>query len=404
MIATLSAVLVIGGCGGDDDSGADEPPTPTTTVQTPPDPSADPPVADAVPDVGDGMGGVTLEAIGNFAGPLYVTQPPAEQEDIYVVEQAGRLIKVSGGQSETYLDVSSEVTAGGEQGLLSVAFAPDFDTSGLLYVNYTDNRGDTRIVEYRDEGGSVDPASARAVLSIDQPFERHNGGLLKFGPDELLYVATGDGGSAADPQRNALDLSSLLGKILRIDPREAGGDPYSIPADNTFVGEAGGRGEIYSYGLRNPWRFSFDRRTGALAIGDVGQSAQEEVDLVGPDQGAGANFGWSAFEGTDGFNSDQEAPDAVPPVLTYPHSDGNCAVTGGYVVRDQSLPSLFGRYLYGDFCVGELRSFPADPGTPARDDVALGVQVPALSSFGEDSLGRIYVTSLEGQVSRLVAE
>ena len=271
-------------------------------------------------------------------------------------------------------------------------------------MNYTDRDQNTRIVEYRDQGGTIDPASARGVLSIDQPFENHNGGLLKFGPDQLLYVGTGDGGSAADPQRNALDLSSLLGKILRIDPRKSAGEPYSVPEDNPFFGEPGAREEIYSYGLRNPWRFSFDRRTGALGIGDVGQNAQEEVDLVGPGEGAGANFGWSAFEGTDAFNADQEAADAVAPVLTYALADGNCAVTGGYVVRDQSLPSLFGRYLYGDFCSGELRSFPADPGTPARDDVALGLQVPALSSFGEDSLGQIYVTSLEGQVSRLVAD
>ncbi len=400
LVAALGVAILIAACGGDGSGGGEE--QARSPDETPP--QTDPDRSGERPEVGGGVGGVRLVEIGSFEGPLYVTQPPDEQEDLYVVEQAGRVIRVREGQAETYLDISSEITAGGEQGLLSVAFAPDFEQSGLLYVNYTDLAGDTRIVEYRDQGGSVDAGSAREVLGLDQPFANHNGGLLKFGPDEHLYIGTGDGGSAGDPARNAQDLSSLLGKILRIAPREAGGEPYSVPEDNPFVDEPEAAPEIYSYGLRNPWRFSFDRESGALGIGDVGQSAQEEVDLVGRGEGAGANFGWSAFEGTDRFNADQEATDAIPPVLTYPFGGGNCAVTGGYVVRDEALPSLFGRYLYGDFCLGELRSFPSEPGLPAGDDVALGLQVPALSSFGEDSQGRIYVASLEGTVSRLEGE
>jgi glucose/arabinose dehydrogenase len=219
----------------------------------------------------------------------------------------------------------------------------------------------------------------------------------------LLYIGLGDGGSEDDPERRGQDLSTLLGKILRIDPRPSGGRPYSIPGSNPFVGRAGTRPEIYSYGLRNPWRFSFDSATGALAIGDVGQNEFEEVDLVAEGNGRGANFGWSAYEGLVRFNDDQEAPNAVSPVLVYSHETG-CSITGGYVVRDRGLPTLFGRYLYGDYCGAQLRSFPAMPGRRATDDRALGLEIPQLSSFGEDNAGHIYATSLEGPVYRLAAE
>jgi hypothetical protein len=223
-----------------------------------------------------------------------------------------------------------------------------------------------------------------------------------FGPDNLLYVGLGDGGSEGDPDRTGQDLGTLLGKILRIDPRQRGGHPYSVPPSNPFVDQQGARPEIYSYGLRNPWRFSFDRLTGALAIGDVGQSAWEEIDLVPRGAGRGANFGWSAFEGFARFNDDQSAPNAVPPVLVYSHDEGGCSVTGGYVVRDRLLASLYGRYLYGDYCLGDLRSFPAVPDPRASDDRALGPRVPSLSSFGQDNAGHIYATSLDGPVYRLV--
>ena len=215
-------------------------------------------------------------------------------------------------------------------------------------------------------------------------------------------MAESDGGSEGDPDRRGQDPGTLLGKILRIDPRPSGGRPYSVPPSNPFVDEAGSRPEIYSYGLRNPWRFSFDRLTGALAIGDVGQSRFEEIDLLARGAGRGANFGWSAFEGFARFNQDQAAPSAVPPVLAYGHEHG-CSVTGGYVVRDRSLPSLFGRYLYGDYCQGKLRSFPAVPDHHASDDRPLGLKVPSLSSFGEDGAGHVYATSLDGPVYRLVA-
>jgi glucose/arabinose dehydrogenase len=231
------------------------------------------------------------------------------------------------------------------------------------------------------------PSSTRELLRIEDFASNHNGGLLLFGPDEELYLGMGDGGGGGDPERTAQDLQSLLGKIIRIDIR-------------------GESGQVAAYGLRNPWRFSFDRKTRALWIGDVGQDALEEIDGVTFDEFTGSdaplNFGWSAFEGTQRFNTDQEAPDAIPPVLEYPLGEA-CAVTGGYVVRDPELRSLYGRYLYGDFCEGELRSFTARPGREASDDTALGVQVPSLSSFGEDAAGHIYATSLEGPVYRLSA-
>jgi glucose/arabinose dehydrogenase len=408
----IIGVVVLAGCG---DGGGN------TTTTRPPATSGQAGRGHGQPATGDGRGGVRLQPIGDFDQPVYVTQPPGDHRDLFVVERTGRVEVVRDGEpvSRPFLDLRDLITSSGdEQGLLSLAFAPDYRKSGLLYVDYTDTAGDTRVVEYRRSSSDslvADPQSAREVLGVDQPYPNHNGGLVVFGPGkapagrrgsqapQLLYVGLGDGGSEGDPNRTGQDLSTLLGKILRIDPRRSGGHPYSIPRSNPFVGRSGARPEIYSYGLRNPWRFSFDPATGALAIGDVGQSAFEEVDLVARGKGLGANFGWSAYEGFERFNDDQQAPDAVPPVFVYGHDVG-CSITGGYVVRDRSLPSLYGRYLYGDFCAGQLRSFTAVPGRRATDDRALGLQVPSLSSFGVDDGGHIYATSLHGPVYRLVAD
>jgi glucose/arabinose dehydrogenase len=360
------------------------------------------------PATGDGARGVRLAPLGDFDQPVYVVQAPGDHSDLFVVEQTGRVEVLHDGvrASQPFLDLSDDVSCCGEQGLLSMAFAPDYAKSGLLYVDYTDTAGDTRVVEYERSASDplvANPASRRVVLRVAQPFTNHNGGLVLFGPDGLLYVGLGDGGSEGDPSRNGQDLSTLLGKILRIDPRAASGKPYTVPPSNPFLARRGARPEIYSYGLRNPWRFSFDRSTGALAIGDVGGSRFEEVDLVGRRAAVGANFGWSAFEGLARFNADQHAPNAIPPVLVYGH-DAGCSITGGYVVRDRTLPSLYGRYLYGDYCSGALHSFTARPGHRATDDRPLGLTVPSLSSFGEDDAGHIYATSLEGPVYRLVAD
>jgi glucose/arabinose dehydrogenase len=307
------------------------------------------------------------------------------------------------GSRTTFLDISDEIVSGGEQGLLSMAFAPDYAKSGLLYVDYTNTDGDTRVVEYEAEGGKVDESSARELLAVDQPFPNHNGGLLLFGPDGNLYIGLGDGGDGGDPDRRGLDLSTPLGKILRIDPRRDGDSPYTVPEDNPFVGQEGAAPEIYSYGLRNPWRFSFDRETGDLTIGDVGQDTVEEIDIVARGEGSGASFGWSAYEGDRRFNDDQSSPDAIPPALVAQHSDGNCSITGGLVVRDQDLPTLYGRYLYADLCVGELRSFTPRPGEPASDDTALGQEVDRIASFGEGADGTVYAISISGPVYELSA-
>jgi glucose/arabinose dehydrogenase len=388
-LAVLAATAVAAGCGGS------EPEPETTSVSPPADPSDDEPRGDSrhegrIP-VGDGRGGVELAELGAFDDPVYVTQPRAGDDGhLYVVEQCGRVqrIPIQGGDPELFLDVSELIVCGGEQGLLSVAFAPDYADSGLLYVYYTDTEGDERIVEYRRTPGdppTADPDSARELLAIEDFASNHNGGLLLFGPDDRLYAGTGDGGGSGDPERTAQDPDSPLGKLLRIDTDD-------------------GDTAIAALGLRNPWRFSFDRRGGDLWIGDVGQNELEEIDSAtraeitarDPD----LNFGWSAFEGTQPFNADQRAPGARPPTLEYGRDRG-CSVTGGYVVRDPRLRTLFGRYVYGDFCEGELRSFTAEAGRPAGDDRALGPQVPSLSSFGEDADGHMYATSLEGPVYRL---
>jgi glucose/arabinose dehydrogenase len=238
-------------------------------------------------------------------------------------------------------------------------------------------------------------------MSMADPYPNHNGGHLVFGPDDLLYIGTGDGGSAGDPENRAQNLESPLGKILRIDPRRRGSSAYRSPRSNPFVGRAG-RNEIYAYGLRNPWRYSFDRRTGDLYIGDVGQGELEEIDYAVRGEARGRNFGWSCFEGRSRFDESRNCPGAVGPVHQYGRAGGECSVTGGVVARDAAVPDLAGRYVYGDFCAGALRSFRIQNGR-ATDDRALGLRVKSISSFGEDARGRVYAVSLDGPVYRFTA-
>jgi glucose/arabinose dehydrogenase len=348
--------------------------------------------------------GVRLRRIGTFRDPLYVTAPPGDRRRVFVVEQSGRIYVLVGGKRvrRPFLDVSGEIVAGGEQGLLSMAFAPDYRRSGRFYVDYTDRNGDTRVVEYRRSGRSPNVASRstrRVVLGVDQPYPNHNGGLLLFGPDGYLYIGMGDGGSAGDPENRAQNLNSLLGKLLRIDPRRGGSAAYRSPASNPFVGR-GGRNEIYAYGLRNPWRFSFDRRNRDLYIGDVGQGAVEEIDYAPRGGARGRNYGWSCFEGNRPYDKSRSCPGATAPILTYGRAGGECSVTGGVVVRDPQLPGLAGRYVYGDFCTGQIRSLRVTNGR-ATGDRAQNLHVANLSSFGEDARGRVYATSLSGAVYRL---
>jgi glucose/arabinose dehydrogenase len=352
--------------------------------------------------------GVRLARIGSFDQPLYVTAPPGDRRRVFVVEQDGRIRVVRAGKtlSAPFLDISGQVTAGGEQGLLSMAFAPDYVSSGLFYVYYTDSGGDQRVVEYkRATPDRADAGSARELMRMADDEGNHNGGLLLFGPDRLLYIGTGDGGGGGDQhgeRGNGQNLGSLLGKILRIDPKAAGGRPYGIPSDNPFVGRSGARGEIYSYGLRNPWRYSFDRSTGDLSIGDVGQDKVEEIDFVRKGRGRGANFGWRVFEGRSRYSDGESAPGAVAPVIQRTHDQGWCSITGGVVVRDPKLPGLRGRYVFGDYCKGDILSAQLRAGS-ARGTRSTGLHVESLSSFGEDALGRVYATSSSGPVYRLVA-
>jgi glucose/arabinose dehydrogenase len=410
-LAAVTLVVVVGvmlaACGSGDRAGATSTSAPSaaTTASTASTPATTATAARA-------RRGVRLVRVGSFENPVDIVSPPDDDSRLMVVEQTGRIMVLRGGRtlSRPFLDLRSDIAYGGEQGLLSVAFPPDYRRSGRFYVYYT-NRGasDNRIVEYRRSASNPDRAdasSARLVLAMPNLEANHNGGLMLFGPDGLMYVGTGDGGGANDQhgaRGNAQDLGSLLGKLLRIDPRASGGRPYRIPSSNPFVGRAGARGEIYAYGLRNPWRFSFDRRTGDLAIGDVGQDQVEEVDFVRRGRGRGANFGWRVFEGNRRNVPGESAPGAIGPVIVHRHSEGWCSVTGGYIVRDPTVPSLFGRYVYGDFCEGRVRTARLRAGRAVPDRPLDLRGVPSISSFGQDNRGRVYVVSLAGPIYRLAA-
>lgn len=367
------------------------------------------PAASSAAAAAPAAAGVKLVSVGKFNMPLYVTAPPKDLRRVMVVQQGGRISVVRDGKtlSKPFLDISSRVTAGGEQGLLGLAFAPDYAKSGLFYIYFTRRDGKQEVAELRRATSDrASASSSRSVLVMDDPEGNHNGGQLNFGPDGLLYIGTGDGGGAGDQHGtigNAQNLGSLLGKILRIDPRRSGSKAYSVPASNPFVGRAGARREVYSYGLRNPWRFSFDRIGGDLIIGDVGQDKVEEIDFTSIAQARGGNFGWRVREGDRQF-SNESIDGAIEPVIVRTHDEGWCSVTGGYVVRDPALPSLRGKYLYGDFCEGKIYGARlSSSGASGNARVAGLPQIPALASFGEDARGRIYVVSLGGAVGRIAA-
>jgi glucose/arabinose dehydrogenase len=399
--AGVLAALVLGCGSSDGDSTARATPTATATG-APAESTATPTPAAAARR----RRGVRLVRIGNFNAPVFVTAPRGDRRVQFVVEQGGRIMVVRNGRKlgTPFLDISPQVTSGGEQGLLSMAFAPDYASSGRFYVYFTDNAGDQRVVEYgRASANRADPDSARLVLEMADSESNHNGGLLLFGPGGHLYIGTGDGGGGGDrhgARGNAQNLGSLLGKILRIDPRPSGSRAYGVPSSNPFVGRAGARDEIYAYGLRNPWRFSFDRRNGDLTIGDVGQNEVEEIDFVR--SGRGRNFGWRPFEGRRRYTPGETAAGHVRPVMQRFHGDGYCSITGGVVVRDRAVPALYGRYVFGDFCRGRVESAKLRPGR-ATQQRTTRLRVSSLSSFGEDARGRVYATSLDGPVYRIAA-
>ncbi len=351
--------------------------------------------------------GVRLLKLGTFAQPTYLTSPPGDRRRRFVTERAGRIRVVEGSKKleRPFLDIRGRVQTGGESGMLSMAFAPDFARSRRYYVYYVDKAGFLVVDGFRASAKApnrTQPGSRRNVIREPHRRGNHKGGQIQFGPDGKLYVGFGDGGGGGDPDENGQDLSQRLGKLLRISPRPGGG--FRIPRDNPFVGGAGATGEVFAYGLRNPYRFSFDRRTGDLIVGDVGQEEREEIDFVPAIRRVkrprgGVNFGWNVFEGTRRY-SQGTAPGHLPPVLERTHEAGSCSITGGYVIRDRSLGSLVGTYVYGDLCDSRLRVARLSRGG-ARGGRALGPRVSTLVSFGEDGRGRVHAISLGGAVFRL---
>lgn len=355
---------------------------------------------------------------GAFQLPVAMAQHP-DSDDLYIVEKVGRITAVRAGllyDPVPVLDLSSEVSGDLEQGLLGLAFSPN---GRFMYVYLTDNGGATRILEFAFSEGEVDLESRRELLSVEQPFSNHNGGTLAFGPDGYLYVGLGDGGGAGDREYNSQNPRTLLGSLLRINPRPAKKAPYRVPVDNPFArghGKKRGAGsgkrspvrarpEIWAYGLRNPWKYSFDRGTGDLWIADVGQSAWEEINLQRARSKGGENYGWNHMEGLELYaerpQGAREPKDHVPPIYVYPHGDGSCSVTGGYVYRGELIPSLHGAYVYSDWCDGRLRYIREKKGKVVEEE-DLGVTVPSITSFGEDHDGELYAISLGGTVFRIL--
>jgi glucose/arabinose dehydrogenase len=402
LLSLVSLVpLLLAACQQDGDPGRTGPTSTSPTGATATGPTTTGPTSTGSTGSGDlADARIELQPFATLEQPLALAVR-AGDDRLFFAEKTGRVVAVprEGGDPEVILDLSGEVsTAFNEQGLLGLAFSPEGD---YLYVNYTDTGGDTRIAGYAFGDDGVDLASRRELLFLDDPFPNHNGGNLVFGSDGYLYVGMGDGGDAGDPFGNGQSLSTLFGKMLRIAPTPAGDDPYEIPPDNPFVDRADALPEIWDYGLRNPWRYSFDRETGDLWIGDVGQGVWEEIDVEPAGSGGGLNFGWDLLEGSFPFERGEDPGDTVLPVHEYRHQQGGCAVTGGYVYRGSAIPDLVGAYVFGDFCLGRLEAFVLEGGRAAghRD---LGVGVRNLASFGEDAEGELYVLSLDGPVFRVV--
>ena len=347
--------------------------------------------------------GIRLVGAGDgFEQPLYLCSAPGDAR-LFVVEQPGRIRWIENGRpsKESFLDLTDRVKAGGERGLLGLAFHPGYARNGHLYVNYTDHNGDTQVERFtvRADRRTADRASAKRILTVDQPFANHNGGMVAFGPDGKLYVGMGDGGAGGDPMGHGQNKRSLLGKILRLDVDR--GDPYAIPDGNPYKQRTQeGRGEIWALGMRNPWRFSFDRVANRLIIGDVGQNKWEEMDVVDA-AASGLNFGWNVREGAHGFGLPRPRPaNLVEPALEYDHDEG-CSITGGYAYRGKAMPALAGTIFFSDYCRGWLRSFRWD-GSRATETREWSVgTLGSVTSFGEDAEGELYVLTHEGRIWKL---
>ncbi|MBI2078963.1 MAG: PQQ-dependent sugar dehydrogenase [Euryarchaeota archaeon] len=344
---------------------------------------------------------VALEEIATgLSEPVHVVAT-GNGSELWVVEQTGKLraLDADGAPPRTVLDLSSRTQAGGERGFLSVALDPRFSETGTFYVSYTDNAGDSVLARYRvGDGGEVEADSGETVLTQAQPFSNHNGGLALFGPDGYLYIGFGDGGGQGDPSGNGQKPSTWLGKLLRLNVTNE--TTYSVPEDNPFRAKAGWLPEIWAYGLRNPWRFSFDRATGDLWIADVGQWEWEEIDRRAAESEGGENYGWNLFEGSHRFRAG-DAPDHVRPVYDYRRTGGHCAVTGGYVYRGEAIPALVGSYVFGDYCSGVVWTLTR-VGESWEPRLLLDKDL-SIASFGEDAQGEILVIDRGGSIQRIVA-
>ncbi|HKL19219.1 MAG TPA: PQQ-dependent sugar dehydrogenase [Halalkalibaculum sp.] len=385
---SLLLILLLTGCPGSDqptDPNGDDPPTGPVTYQT----------ENAFPNL-------------SFSQPLFLTNAGDGSNRLFVVEQGGTIRvfenDASTSSMSTFLDISGRLSSGGERGLLGLAFHPNYESNGYFYVNYTDGNGDTMISRFEvsvSNPDQADPSTEDPVLQYDQPYSNHNGGHIAFGPDGYLYIASGDGGSGGDPDNNGQDPSTLLGNILRIDVDGASnGNNYAIPPDNPFVdNNQGYREEVYAYGLRNPWRFSFDSDNGRLFAADVGQNQYEEIDLIE----SGGNYGWNIMEGAHCYNSDScDQSGLILPIWEYDHGVGQ-SITGGYVYRGPSLSGLTGHYIYGDFSSGKIWALDVsdteDPSNSELIDTDFSI-----SSFGTDADNELYICSFNGNIYKLVEE
>jgi glucose/arabinose dehydrogenase len=341
------------------------------------------------------------EVLSGYSQPTFVTAPTGSSRTIFILERVGRIrvATYSNGsyhKAGTFLDIRSRVKSTyGEQGLLGLAFDPGYASNGRFYVNYTrKGDGDTVVAEFRRSSSRrASKGSFRQVIRIDQPYSNHNGGMLAFGPDGYLYIGMGDGGDGGDPGNRAQNKNSLLGKILRINPHRSGSRPYTIPSSNPFVGRAGADA-VWSYGLRNPWRFSFDRANGDLWIGDVGQSRYEEVNVA--TSGKGVNFGWRRCEGNRTYPGSGTCTTGTKPLRVYSHSGGNCSITGGYAFRGPGYSAWRGRYIYGDYCSGRLWVISKSGSVRASRDTGHNIM-----SFGEDGAGRLFMVARSGRIFRV---
>ncbi|MBU6534085.1 PQQ-dependent sugar dehydrogenase [Streptomyces sp. NPDC057245] len=350
--------------------------------------------ASAEPTTRRGAAQIALTEVASAENPTAGAAGPGAT--VWIAERAGTVrVLADDGLGDPVLDISDETTTDGERGLLGLTFDEDF---AHLYLSYTGLDGTSTIDEFAVQDGTVQQDTRRTVLTQEQPESNHNGGDIAFGPDGHLYVAFGDGGGGGDPEGNGQKLDTLLGKLLRIDPQ--GAEPYAIPEDNPFAGDPDARGEIWSYGLRNPWRFSFDAGSGDLLIGDVGQSDWEEIDWAPADSKGGENYGWSRMEGNHPFGGGSEPENHVPPVHEYDRTGPGCSVTGGYVYRGKAVGDLVGQYVYSDYCDGTLRSLEIDNGEVTGEN-DLGVNGGQVVSFAQDADGELYVLASDGTVFRI---